>query len=54
MFLSEGSIGKELPETAMRKYGNCMADHTFIEVPNCGKPWQVELRTSAQLGLLRV
>ncbi|PRQ16282.1 putative transcription factor B3-Domain family [Rosa chinensis] len=37
----------ELPETAVRKYGNCMADHIFLEVPNCGKPWEVELRTSA-------
>ncbi|XP_062025693.1 B3 domain-containing protein Os03g0212300-like [Rosa rugosa] len=36
--------GKELPEPAVTKYGNCMADSIFLKVPNCGTPWPVELK----------
>ncbi|XP_061989053.1 B3 domain-containing protein Os03g0212300-like [Rosa rugosa] len=36
--------GKELPEPAVRKYGNCMADSIFLKVPNCGTSWPVELK----------
>ncbi|XP_024170086.2 putative B3 domain-containing protein Os04g0346900 [Rosa chinensis] len=42
--------GKELPEPAVRKYRNCMADHIFLEVPNCEKPWKLNLRRSARGG----
>ncbi|KAM5557738.1 hypothetical protein ABKV19_024877 [Rosa sericea] len=37
---------KELPPAAVRKYGDQMADHIFLKVPNCGKHWKIELRTS--------
>ncbi|XP_050376524.1 B3 domain-containing protein Os03g0620400-like [Argentina anserina] len=42
--------GKELPEAAVRKYRNCMADHLFLEVPNCERPWKLELRRSTRGG----
>ncbi|XP_061996385.1 uncharacterized protein LOC133714306 [Rosa rugosa] len=37
---------KELPPAAVRKYGDQMADHIFLKVPNGGKHWKIELRTS--------
>nr|XP_011464510.1 PREDICTED: B3 domain-containing protein Os03g0212300-like isoform X2 [Fragaria vesca subsp. vesca] len=36
--------GKELPEPAVRKYGNCMEDSIFLKVPNCETSWPVELK----------
>ncbi|KAM5557739.1 B3 domain-containing protein [Rosa sericea] len=37
---------KELPPAAVREYGHQMADHIYLKVPNCGKHWKIELRTS--------
>ncbi|XP_050385632.1 uncharacterized protein LOC126802121 [Argentina anserina] len=37
---------KELPPAAVRKYGDQMAGHIFLKVPNCGTHWKIELRTS--------
>nr|AFP55559.1 transcription factor b3 [Rosa rugosa] len=36
----------ELPPAAAREYGHQMADHISLKVPNCGKHWKIELRTS--------
>ncbi|XP_024178153.1 uncharacterized protein LOC112184098 isoform X1 [Rosa chinensis] len=37
---------KELPPAAVREYGHHLADHIYLKVPNCGKHWKIELRTS--------
>ncbi|XP_004307941.1 PREDICTED: uncharacterized protein LOC101297965 [Fragaria vesca subsp. vesca] len=37
---------KEIPPAAVRKYGDQIADHIFLKVPNCGTHWKIELRTS--------
>nr|AFP55547.1 transcription factor b3 [Rosa rugosa] len=36
----------ELPPAAVREYGHHLADHIYLKVPNCGKHWKIELRTS--------
>ncbi|PRQ16277.1 putative transcription factor B3-Domain family [Rosa chinensis] len=42
--------GKELPETAVKKYGHCMAESIFLKAPNCWTWWPIKVKRSVRGG----